>query len=57
MGKARTGSAKLDAAEESNLMIYVCPLSKVGETVATTGAARLISLLAAGTEMTRPDTI
>jgi predicted protein tyrosine phosphatase len=38
-------------------MIYVCPLSKVGETVAATGAARLISLLAAGTEMTRPDTI
>jgi predicted protein tyrosine phosphatase len=38
-------------------MIYVCPLSKVGETVNATGAARLISLLAAGTEMTRPETI
>ena len=38
-------------------MIYVCPLSKVGETVNATGAARLISLLAAGTEMTRPQTI
>jgi predicted protein tyrosine phosphatase len=38
-------------------MIYVCPLSKVGETVNATGAARLISLLAAGTEMMRPETI
>jgi predicted protein tyrosine phosphatase len=38
-------------------MIYVCPLSKVGETVRATGAASLISLLAAGTEMTRPETI
>jgi predicted protein tyrosine phosphatase len=38
-------------------MIYVCPLSQVGETVNATGAARLISLLAAGTEMTRPETI
>jgi len=38
-------------------MIYVCPLSKVGETVNATGAVRLISLLAAGTEMTRPETI
>lgn len=35
-------------------MIHVCPLSKVEETVVRTGAARLISLLSAGTEMTRP---
>ena len=35
-------------------MIYVCPLSKVGETVAATGARRLVSLLSAGTPMTRP---
>lgn len=35
-------------------MIYVCPLSKVDEAVARIGAARLISLLSAGTEMTRP---
>lgn len=35
-------------------MIYVCPLSRVEETVNKTGAERLLSLLAAGTEMTRP---
>lgn len=38
-------------------MIVVCPLSKVEETVARTGAERLLSLLAAGTEMTRPAAI
>lgn len=38
-------------------MIHVCPLSKVDATVATTGAERLISLLAAGTDMTRPAAI
>ncbi len=35
-------------------MIYVCPLSKVETTVSAVGAERLISLLAAGTAMTRP---
>lgn len=35
-------------------MIHVCPLSKVETTVASAGAERLISLLAAGTDMTRP---
>lgn len=35
-------------------MIWVCPLSKVEATVRTAGAARLLSLLAPGTEMTRP---
>jgi len=35
-------------------MIYVCPLSKVGETVVSTKAGRLLSLLSEGTEMTRP---
>jgi predicted protein tyrosine phosphatase len=35
-------------------MIYVCPLSKVDETVTCIGAERLISLLSAGTEMVRP---
>lgn len=35
-------------------MIYVCPLSKVDETVARIGAEQLISMLSAGTEMTRP---
>lgn len=38
-------------------MIYVCPLSRVEETVNKTGAERLLSLLAAGTEMTRPAAI
>lgn len=35
-------------------MIYVCPLSKVGETVVSNKADRLLSLLSEGTEMTRP---
>jgi len=34
--------------------VHVCPLSKVEETVNRTGARRLLSLLAAGTEMARP---
>ena len=38
-------------------MIYVCPLSKVDATVASVGADRLISLLVAGTAMTRPASI
>ncbi|HTV69148.1 MAG TPA: protein tyrosine phosphatase [Rhizobiaceae bacterium] len=35
-------------------MIYVCPLSRVGETVQSVGAGRLISLLSVGTAMERP---
>lgn len=38
-------------------MIHVCSLSKVDETVARTGAERLLSLLAAGTDVTRPASI
>ena len=38
-------------------MIHVCALSKVEVTVAAAGAERLISLLAAGTAMTRPAAI
>lgn len=38
-------------------MIHVCPLSKIEETVARSGADRLLSLLAAGTEVTRPASI
>ena len=38
-------------------MIWVCPLSKVDATVASTRADRLLSLLAPGTAMTRPATI
>lgn len=38
-------------------MIHVCPLSKLDETVARVGPERLISLLAAGTVMTRPASI
>ncbi|WP_091575667.1 tyrosine phosphatase family protein [Mesorhizobium qingshengii] len=38
-------------------MIHVCSLAKVEETVARTGAERLLSLLAAGTEVVRPASI
>jgi len=38
-------------------MIYVCPLSKVEQTVSKTGAERLLSLLSAGTDMVRPASI
>ncbi|RUV45469.1 MAG: protein tyrosine phosphatase [Mesorhizobium sp.] len=38
-------------------MIHVCSLSKVEETVARTGAERLLSLLADGTGMIRPASI
>lgn len=38
-------------------MIYVCPLSKVEQTVSNTGAEKLLSLLSAGTEMIRPASI
>ncbi|MER9894513.1 tyrosine phosphatase family protein [Mesorhizobium sp. M0119] len=38
-------------------MIHVCSLSKVEETVTKTGAERLLSLLAAGTEVMRPASI
>lgn len=38
-------------------MIHVCPLSKIEETVARTGAERLLSLLAAGTDVVRPASI
>lgn len=38
-------------------MIYVSPLSRIEETVVRVGAERLISLLSAGTEMSRPAVI
>ncbi|TPL24169.1 protein tyrosine phosphatase [Mesorhizobium sp. B2-4-10] len=38
-------------------MIHVCSLAKVDETVARTGAERLLSLLAAGTDVLRPASI
>lgn len=38
-------------------MIYVCPLSKVDETLAQVGAIRLISLLSEGTFMERPSAV
>jgi predicted protein tyrosine phosphatase len=38
-------------------MIYVCPLSKVEQTVSNTGAEKLLSLLSAGTDMIRPASI
>ena len=37
--------------------IHVCPLARVGETVAASGAARLVTLLAAGTPFERPAAI
>lgn len=38
-------------------MIYVCPLSRVGETVAAVNANRLISLLSVGTPVERPSSL
>lgn len=38
-------------------MIYVCSLGRVEETVRETGATRLLSLLAAGTPMERPEVV
>jgi predicted protein tyrosine phosphatase len=38
-------------------VIYVCPLSKLDETVVRVGARQLVSLLNAGTPMTRPSAI
>lgn len=38
-------------------MIHVCSLSKLEETVARSGAERVLSLLAAGTEVMRPASI
>lgn len=38
-------------------MIFVCPLSRVEQTVARAGAERLVSLLTAGTEVVRPAAI
>jgi predicted protein tyrosine phosphatase len=38
-------------------MIFVCPLSKVDETVSRSAAKRLVSLLTAGTEIIRPAAI
>src|SRR5262245_29507037 len=35
-------------------MIYVCPLSKIDETAARTGANRMVTLLTAGTQVLRP---
>lgn len=50
------GAAALDAAgstKESEL-IYVCSMTKVGETVAAARAARLVTLLNGGTPFERP---
>jgi predicted protein tyrosine phosphatase len=38
-------------------MIHVCPLSRLEETVRTSGAAHVISLLAEGTALSRPPSI
>ena len=38
-------------------MIHVCSLARLEETVARSGAERVLSLLAAGTEVTRPASI
>ncbi len=39
------------------MTIHVCPLSRVGDTVAVCGAGRLVSLLATGTQVVRPPAI
>jgi predicted protein tyrosine phosphatase len=38
-------------------MIYVCSLARIADTVSESGAERLLSLLAAGTEVVRPSAI
>ena len=38
-------------------MIYVCSLARIADTVSESGADRLLSLLAAGTEVVRPTSI
>lgn len=38
-------------------MIYVCSLARIAETVSQSGAERLLSLLAAGTDVDRPPSI
>lgn len=38
-------------------MIYVCPITRVGETVAAAGAGRLLTLLNKGTPFERPEAI
>ena len=38
-------------------MIYVCSLARIADTVSESGAERLLSLLAAGTEVVRPTSI
>ena len=38
-------------------MIHVCSLAKIEETVARTGADRMLSLLSVGTDVTRPASI
>lgn len=38
-------------------MIYVCPLSRIDETVMRIGASRMVSLLNTGTALTRPAAI
>ncbi len=38
-------------------MIYVCPLSKLHETVAAAGAGSVVTLINAGTPVTRPESI
>ena len=39
------------------MLIHVCPLSKIETTVSQSGAQRLVSLLSADIEMTRPPSI
>jgi predicted protein tyrosine phosphatase len=51
------GRAQRERQKGNYMIIHVCPLSKVEETVAAAGAMRLISLLAEGTAMTRPASI
>jgi predicted protein tyrosine phosphatase len=46
-----------EKSEGKSIVIYVCPLSRVDETVSKTGAGWLLSLLAEGTAMTRPAAI
>ncbi len=37
--------------------VYVCPLSRIADTVASTGASHLVTLINDGTPVSRPETI
>jgi predicted protein tyrosine phosphatase len=49
--------ATVQSCKERKKMIHVCSLTRLHSTVAETGAARVVSLLSAGTVVERPETV